>query len=205
MDPAVSAVIAVLGTLAIFFILLLLDAGGNFERLKRSLKAFSRVQHQGPGADKIVAIIEAAAPKAPDLERPSGEPLRLLSLLQRDGRLIDFLLEDIQGADETTIGAAVKEIHRKCKDILQEHLVMQPILAQPEGADVAVPAGFDPSAIRLTGNVTGEPPFKGVLRHHGWRVTKIKLPDLPEGHDDLVLAQAEVEMPLDQMPGLPGA
>src|SRR5438067_834923 len=113
MDPLVSAIIAVFGTLAILFLLLLLDAGGSFDRLKLSLKAFSRVQHKGPGSEEIVELLEATAPKTPELDRPSGEPLRLLALLQRDGRLIDFLLEDIQGADETTVGAAVKEIHRK--------------------------------------------------------------------------------------------
>jgi hypothetical protein len=197
-DPAVVAVISVLGTLVVIFVALILDAGGSLERLRKSIKAFSRVQRQGPGSDEILEILEATAPTEPEPEKPSGEPVRLLSLLQRDGRLIDFLLEDIQGADEATVGAAVKEIHRKCKDVLQEHLVMEPILGQQEGNDVEVPPGFDPSAIRLTGNVTGEPPFKGVLRHHGWRVKQIKLPDVPEGHDDLVLAQAEVEIPMEQ-------
>jgi hypothetical protein len=57
------------------------------------------------------------------------------------------------------------------------------------------PAGFDPSAIRLTGNVTGEPPFKGTLQHHGWRVKEIKLGPVPEGQDEFVLAQAEVVLP----------
>jgi hypothetical protein len=54
--------------------------------------------------------------------------------------------------------------------------------------------GFDPSAIRLTGNVTGAPPFKGTLEHHGWRVTKIKVQKPPEGQDAFVVAPAEVEL-----------
>jgi hypothetical protein len=204
MDPGIAAIIGIVATLAVIFVALLICAGGSMDRLTKSLNAMSRVQRNGPGADEILAVIEASAPAGPEPDRPSGEPIRLLNLLQRDGRLIDFLLEDIEGADEVTVGAAVKEIHRKCKDVLQEHVVMEPILRQQEGADVEVPAGFDPSAIRVTGNVTGEPPYKGVLRHHGWRVTKIKLAQLPRGADDLVLAQAEVELPMDQMPGLPG-
>ncbi len=205
MDPGVAAILGIVATLAVIFLALLLSSGGNTQRLTRSLKAMSRVQRSGPGAEEIVAIIDATAPVGPEPDRPSGVPIRLLNLLQRDGRLIDFLLEDIEGAEEAQVGAAVKEIHRKCKDVLQEHVVMEPILPQPEGAEVEVPAGFDPSAIRVTGNVTGNPPYKGVLRHHGWRVTRIKLAELPKGADDLVLAQAEVELPMDQMPGLPGA
>ena len=58
-----------------------------------------------------------------------------------------------------------------------------------------VPAHFDPSAIRLTGNVTGQPPFRGILQHHGWRVKNYTLPPLPEGQDQFVLAPAEVELP----------
>jgi Domain of unknown function (DUF2760) len=58
-----------------------------------------------------------------------------------------------------------------------------------------VPAGFDPSAIRLTGNVTGNPPFRGVLKHHGWRVKSYHLPAPPAGSDDLVVAPADVELP----------
>jgi hypothetical protein len=57
-----------------------------------------------------------------------------------------------------------------------------------------VPPGFDPSAIRLVGNVTGNPPFKGKLIHHGWRVKGYNIPKVPEGQDDLVLVPAEVEL-----------
>ena len=58
-----------------------------------------------------------------------------------------------------------------------------------------VPAGFDPSAIRLTGNVTGQPPFQGTLQHHGWRVKEIKLAPPPEGQDQFIVQPAEVELP----------
>ena len=71
----------------------------------------------------------------------------------------------------------------------------EPVLPQAEGDNVQVPAGFDPAAIRLTGNVTGTPPFTGVLRHHGWRASAVKLPTPPEGQDELILMPAEVELP----------
>src|SRR5471032_1187198 len=78
--------------------------------------------------------------------------------------------------------------------VLKEHLDMEPVLKGEEKAIVEVPVGFDPSAIRLTGNVTGSPPFKGTLEHHGWRVTRIKLNKPPEGQDAFVVQPAEVEL-----------
>src|SRR6516162_1713351 len=89
-------------------------------------------------------------PKPPEPPRPSGEPLRLLALLQREGRLLDFLLEDIQAYTNEQIGAAVRDIHRNCHKAVDDHLVLAPVLAGEEQAIVEVPPGFDPSAIRLT-------------------------------------------------------
>ena len=70
----------------------------------------------------------------------------------------------------------MRELHRKAQEVLKEHLTLEPVLPQQEEEIVTVPAGFDPSAIRLTGNITGDPPFKGTLQHHGWRVKDYKLP-----------------------------
>jgi hypothetical protein len=131
-------------------------------------------------------------PKPPRL---SSEPVRALALLQREGRLLDFLLEDVSGAPDETLGAGVREVHSKAQKALREHLTLEPVLDKEEEATVEVPVGFDPSAIRLTGNVTGQPPFRGVLKHHGWRLKGYNLPAPPAGQDDLVLAPAEVELP----------
>ena len=120
--------------------------------------------------------------------------VRLLALLQREARLLDFLLEDISGASNDTLGAGVREVHKKSQTVLKDHLTLEPVLNQPENATVEILAGFDPSAVRLTGNVTGHPPFKGTLIHHGWRVKGYNLPKPPEGQDDLVIAPAEVEL-----------
>jgi Domain of unknown function (DUF2760) len=135
-----------------------------------------------------------APPKPPEPPKPSGEPLRLLTLLQREGRLLDFLLEDVEGYANEQIGAAVRDIHRNCRKALQDHLVLVPVLPGEEQSAVEVAPGFDPSAIRLTGNVTGQPPFRGTLLHHGWRVKEIKIAKPPEGHDEFVVQPAEVEL-----------
>jgi hypothetical protein len=127
--------------------------------------------------------------------KPSGAALRLLALLQREGRLVDFLTEDIQGYSDADIGAAVRDIHQKCQKALRDHLTLAPVLPQAENDPVEVPTGFDPSAVRLTGNVTGQPPFRGTLKHPGWRVTELRLAAPPAGQDEFVLMPAEVELP----------
>lgn len=139
-------------------------------------------------------VFAGPAPVEMPPAKPSGAPLRLLALLQREGRLVDFLLEDVQSLPDDRIGAAVRDIHRKCRQALREHLVLEPVLPQAEGERVTVPAGFDPSAVRLTGNVTGQPPFAGTLQHHGWRVKEIKLAPPAAGQDEFVLTPAEVEL-----------
>lgn len=133
----------------------------------------------------------------PPLEdkKPGGEPLRLLTLLQRDARLLDFLMEDISAYSDAQVGAAVRDIHDKCRATLEKHVELGPVLEQPEDSEVTVPAGFDPSAIRLTGNTSGAPPFHGVLRHAGWRARAIKLPTPSRGQDEFVVQPAEVELP----------
>ena len=140
-----------------------------------------------------VATPKPAPPPAP--EKPSTDAaVQLLALLQRDGRLVDFLREDIQAYDDAQIGAAVRTIHESCRQVLTEHLSVEPVLNGQEGDEVSVPEGFDPSAIRLIGNVSGEPPFRGVLRHAGWRTTQVKLPTRPSGQDPKIVAPAEVEI-----------
>lgn len=128
-------------------------------------------------------------------QMPSGPDLRILAVLQRDGRLVDFLLEDIDGYGDAQVGAAVRDIHRGCRKVLKEYLTVEPVMNDPEEANVIVPRDFDPATIRLIGNVAGTPPFKGVLKHHGWRVKSSQLPVVPGARDETaILAPAEVEV-----------
>jgi hypothetical protein len=125
----------------------------------------------------------------------SGPDLRVLAVLQRDGRLVDFLEEDIDAYSDAQIGAAVRDIHRGCRKSLRDYLTLEPVLPNAEEERVTVPADFDPAAIRLIGNVNGSPPFHGVLKHRGWRVRAARLPTLPATRDETsVLAPAEVEL-----------
>ena len=123
----------------------------------------------------------------------SDAALRLLALLQQEGRLVDFLEEDLAAYPDDQIGAAARAIHQGCRAVLRERLDLAPILLGGEGATVTVERGFDPAAVRVTGNVRGEPPYHGVLRHQGWRSTGLRLPE-GGSRDASVLAPAEVEV-----------
>ncbi len=194
MHPVVLALLIVAGAVVVCLLVVVAAAGGDFGRVRLAFKAEWRVLRDRALAERLRSLLEApATPAAPP--RPSGAPLRLLALLQREGRLVDFLMEDVQAYSDEQVGAAVRDIHRQCRAALAEHLDLQPVLNQAEGSPVEVTPGFDPSAIRLTGNVTGQPPFRGTLQHHGWRVKSVKLAPPAEGQDEFILAPAEVELP----------
>jgi len=131
---------------------------------------------------------------APEVRPSSEAAVRMLAALQREGRLIDFLKEDISPYDDGQIGAAVRSIHTGCKEVLARHMDIKPLFEEKEGAKVMIPPGFDAQAVRLMGNVTGDPPFRGILRHRGWLVESIRLPQSAEEKNHWVLSPAEVEI-----------
>lgn len=150
------------------------------------------------GAEKAQARVgelegEVEAAKGKLAQARDDGALALLAWLQREGRLIDFLREDIDDYDDDQVGAAVRAIHKGCRKVLDEGLSLEPILPGEEESKVEVLEGFDPVAISLTGKVKGDPPFKGTLMHHGWRTSEVKIP-VPEAVDTHVLAAAEVEL-----------
>jgi hypothetical protein len=120
--------------------------------------------------------------------------LHLLTVFQRDGRLVDFLSEDLSQYEDGQIGAAVRSIHADCKKVLDRQLELKPVMDQEEDSEVTVPANFDPISIKLTGNVVGSPPFKGILRHRGWRAGRLELPTLSGDPDPQIVSPAEVEI-----------
>ena len=134
-------------------------------------------------------------PKKADLAAHHRDgALALLALLQREGRLIDFAGESLEGFSDADIGAAARDVHRGCKKVLDQCFTFEAVMPGQEDARVSVPRGFDPAEVRLIGEAKGEPPFGGTLRHHGWRATRTQLPALTEGLDRAVVAPAEVEV-----------
>jgi hypothetical protein len=140
--------------------------------------------------------IQPAAPETPAAPEPPspGPALQLLALLQREGRLIDFLEQDIEPFGDAEIGAAVRVVHAGCRKALRGHAKISPIRSEEEGASVTLPEGFSPNEVKLSGDVKGSAPYKGVLRHRGWRAADLVLPTPVKGHDPTILAPAEVEL-----------
>ena len=128
-------------------------------------------------------------------EGPSlGAVAAVLSLLQREARFVDFLMEDIETYSDAQVGMASKGVHRGCRKALREYIELQPVRSEKEGDALTVEAGFDASAIRLVGNVTGNPPFQGKLVHPGWRVVKANVPTPAPNQDESIVMPAEVEI-----------
>jgi len=134
-----------------------------------------------------------APPMAPTID-PDAPALQLLALLQQEGRFVDFIEEDLTPYSDEQVGTAVRAIHDGCRAAIRERITLRPILAAAEGATVTVERGFDPAAVRVIGNVRGEPPYRGVLRHPGWRSERVTLPERTGSADATIVAPAEVEV-----------
>ena len=158
---------------------------------------FSTLSNPGYAA-RVQSLREPdkAAPAAAAPPKPASidAALQLLALLQRDARLIDFVQEDLASYSDAEIGGPARLVHEGCAKVLREHFTLVPVRSEAEGSPVTLAAGFDARAIRLTGNVVGQAPFRGSLSHRGWRATEVRLPTLAAGHDAAVLASAEVEL-----------
>ena len=139
----------------------------------------------------------AAAPAPVPVQLREATPdaaLQLLTLLQREARLIDFAHENLAAYADADIGAAARVVHEGCARVLKDHFTIAPVRSEAEGSRLTLEEGFDASSVRLTGNVIGKAPFKGTLSHRGWKATDVRLPQLAKEHDASILAPAEVEL-----------
>lgn len=154
-------------------------------------------------------VVETKAPAEPQKGKPKAETvseketrlhqdkkrfLHLISVMQAGGRLLDFLNEDLEQFEDSQIGAAVRGVHAGCKQSLAKYVVLEPLSVQAEGDSVTVSPGFDPGSYRLSGNVTGDPPFEGKLIHRGWRAGRLNMPEFAVSGDPEIVAPMEVKV-----------
>src|SRR6516162_4430372 len=151
---------------------------------------------QKPPPSKPQAEPARAAPSAPASARADTEIVSFLALPQEKGRLVDFLMDNINPYNDAQVGAAARVVHAGCKRVLQEHFSIRPVRTEDEGSTVRVPAGYAPDEYRLVGKIAGQAPFSGVLVHRGWKTDMMKLPQLlPSTSGQLpAIAPAEVEL-----------
>ena len=171
------------------------------QRARVAVAAFFACLRDSSVASPVGALL-AGAPSASDedtfgaslSEASQRSAMQVLGLLQQQGRLVDFLEEDISEFSDQEVGAAARLVHQGCRQVLRDYMTVLPVRAEPEGSVVGVEAGFDPAAIRLMGNLVGQAPFTGKLVHRGWKATEVRLPQMAAEHDCTILAAAEVEL-----------
>jgi hypothetical protein len=145
------------------------------------------------GLSKRSAAPAKPAAPAPAARTTADGALQILGILQRDARLVDFLMEDIASYSDDQVGAAVRELHDQCRDAVARYVTLQPVIDGVEGTFAKAP-GADPNVVKFIGNVPAQPPSGGTLRHKGWRAAKIDLPALAAKQDAAILAPAEIEI-----------
>ena len=145
------------------------------------------------GLSRRAAAASPAAPAKP-AERPTSDgALQILGILQRDSRLVDFLMEDIGAYSDEQVGAAARQMHDQCREALDRYVRLDPVIDGVEGTFAKAPSP-DPNVVRFIGNVPAKPPAGGTLRHKGWRATKADLPPLGAKQDPAIIAPAEIEI-----------
>ncbi|EJG1818901.1 DUF2760 domain-containing protein [Vibrio parahaemolyticus] len=138
--------------------------------------------------EKVVEVESKLATASTD------SAMQLLSIMQQEARLIDFLKEDLTSFSDEEVGAAARVIHTGGQKVLNDYVTLAHVRNEEEETRITVEEGFNPQEIRLTGNVTGSAPFHGTLVHKGWKATSMNLPKLAENYDASVIAPAEVEL-----------
>jgi hypothetical protein len=153
---------------------------------------------RGPERDSRSAVAEAARPTPVPTRsnQVDAELVSFLAMLQARGRLVDFLMDDINAHNDAQVGAAARVVHAGCKAALLEHFRIRPLREESEGSTVQVSAGYPPDEYRLLGRIRGSAPFSGVLIHHGWKTDAVNLPRVLRNSTDRLpaIAPAEVEL-----------
>jgi len=164
------------------------------DRLKLAWRVLLQGDYAGDILDGLKELETKRARAALPPERLHASALALLAALQREGRFIDFVRQDVAGFSDEDIGAAGRIVHSGCRKIVDQFFRFEPASNGAEGQTLTISKGFDAQRIRLTGNVTGNPPFRGTLKHHGWIATEVKVPEISDALDPRVVAPAEVEL-----------
>jgi len=178
-------------------------AMGFGTRVALAFRAFWGLLRHGALPKQVIELLAleparrenpVVAPPTPPTARSEDGAVLLLAVLQREGRLVDFLMEDLSTYSDAQIGAAVRDVHANSKRALSSALALEPILEGAEDQPVTVASGFDPASIKLVGRVVGSGPFRGMLRHRGWRSSRVQLPSLGTPDARQVVAPAEIEV-----------
>jgi hypothetical protein len=179
-------------------------------RIWLAIRSLFAVLFNATVAEKVAKVLDGVAtapePKVettPAKPTPAAKPVHrapvrsdaitLLATLQRDARFLDIVQEPLDSYSDAQIGAAARDVLRNCAIVVERLFAPQPALAQEEGSAVEVPVGYDPLRYRVVGTVSGSPPFRGRLTHHGWLATRCELPSF-SGNESTANTIAPIEV-----------
>lgn len=166
-----------------------------FSRLAMAFKLIFSGQYANSLLQPAQAVAQPEISTDKSKDSPSYDSaLQLLAILQKEGRLIDFIQEDVNQFTDEQVAAAARVVHQGVKKAVSEHISLTPASAEQEGNAVQVPQDFNRNQYRLMGNVSGNGPFNGTLIHKGWKVEKLQLPEIVAETDLNYIAPAEVEL-----------
>jgi hypothetical protein len=183
-------------------------------RLFLAIRAFFRVLANRDVARHVAGLLDAPAdvaatpapsaaatvtpertPKPAPAAPARSEALTLLATLQREARFVDFIEEPLGAYSDAQIGAAARDVHRHCGEVVRRVFALEPVVDSPEGAEVDVPDGAAATRFHLLGNVGAPAPRRGKLCHKGWQATQCQLPQWTGGSESKwIVAPAEVEL-----------
>ncbi|MEZ5943990.1 MAG: DUF2760 domain-containing protein [Planctomycetaceae bacterium] len=180
-------------------------------RIGLAFQTFFGILFSQEVADRIAGVSSSPAIEAQEAPKPAApEPppkpvappkpvrsdaLTLLEVMQREARFLDFIQESLDDYDDAQVGAAVREIHHGCHDVLGRLFELRPVLDLEEGQSFEVTENISAARVRLSGRVRDERPLAGEVMHSGWMASKCELPSWTGSKEDsLVIAPAEVEV-----------
>ncbi len=147
-----------------------------------------------PQPQKIEEKNQTHTQKVTSKNQNTDSAVSLISLLQKHGRLIDFIFEDIDSYSDEEVGAGVRIVHEGCQKVLKEHITVTPIQKEKEETEITISEQVNPAKLKLTGNLNAQLPFKGILIHRGWEVTGINLPEILNKENSNIICPAEVDV-----------
>ena len=159
-----------------------------------------RTALDGQPLPKITAGEESKQKAADDKAAPEPPPKRseaitLLAALQREARLVDLIQQPLGQFSDEQIGAAARGVLGDSAAVLTRFFALKPVLSENEGEQISVPPAYDPGRFKLSGNVSGSPPYTGKLAHAGWEATTVNLPTWTGNKSSAnIIAPAEVEI-----------
>lgn len=170
-------------------------------RISFAFRSFFSILFAGTLAPDIALAFGYTKPmpvKAPPPPKPQAGPadgaVQILAILQRDARLVDFLMEDISSYSDDQVGAAVRDVQAQSRQSITRYLRLEPVIDGVEGVYTKTEgaAKLPGEAVKLIGNVpaNGKAPG-GLLRHKGWKAAQV---DLPAAAPSMILAPAEIEV-----------